>query len=362
MPRPHADNYRDYVRKRTTQLIHEGYEADQAYAIANSEARKMFPGSHEEEAAAAEESPTRDPWVVAVKTTEPEKVQRLAGIRGEVRHLEKGGSRVLFTFYDDELSRSLASRLTRAGYVVTWGPEKSIAAEEGAPTVVGLESSLSKAERAKLEREVWKKTPISNRTRSGHQRAILTGKLDLHATPPEYFVVRPLASFSDAELRRLAGHGQQSHAAEAPFTAPERNPKDVDAGKKYGTAKDARAVYDMLHEQLNKESQEVFLVLPLDLHGDLLCPPVEVARGQRDRVSVDPSDVLRSVIETNASGFIVIHNHPSGHSKPSDADRDLTKRLRKAATPFEPVVLVDHVIIGRREYYSISEDRHYKVK
>jgi len=322
----------------------------------------MFPGSHEEEAAAAEESPTRDPWVVAVKTTEPEKVQRLAGIRGEVRHLEKGGSRVLFTFYDDELSRSLASRLTRAGYVVTWGPEKSIAAEEGAPTVVGLESSLSKAERAKLEREVWKKTPIPNRTRSGHQRAILTGKLDLHATPPEYFVVRPLASFSDAELRRLAGHGQQSHAAEAPFTAPERNPKDVDAGKKYGTAKDARAVYDMLHEQLNKESQEVFLVLPLDLHGDLLCPPVEVARGQRDRVSVDPSDVLRSVIETNASGFIVIHNHPSGHSKPSDADRDLTKRIKQASKPFEPVVLVDHVIVGRREYYSISEDKHYKVK
>jgi DNA repair protein RadC len=358
MPKPHAASYRDYVRKRTTQLIHEGHEADQAYAIANSEARKMFPGSHEEEA--TEESPTRDPWVVAVKTTEPDKVQRLAGIRGEVRHLEKGGSRVLFTFYDDELSRSLASRLTRAGYIVTWGPEKAVAAEEeGTPTVVGLEPSLSKAERTKLEREVWKKTPADDRAVIRGEKSVL---VDTDTSQGGRFTTTyPLSKVSDAKLRELL-HGQQSHAAEAPFTAPERNPKDVDAGKKYGTAKDARAVYDMLHEQLNKESQEVFLVLPLDLHGDLLSAPVEVARGQRDRVSVDPSDVLRSVISTNASGFIVIHNHPSGHSKPSDADRDLTKRIKQATKPFEPVVLIDHVIVGRREYYSIQEDKHYKVK
>src|ERR1700742_3776112 len=100
MPKPHASTQKEYVRKRTSQLIHEGYPADQAYAIANGEARKQF---REVPVGLEEESPTRDPWVVAVRTSNPDAIERLAGMRGT-----RTARGVSFVLYDDKLSRSLA--------------------------------------------------------------------------------------------------------------------------------------------------------------------------------------------------------------------------------------------------------------
>lgn len=313
----------------------------------------------------AEESPTRDPWIVFVRTENPEAVERAAGQRG-LRDAKGVG----FVFHDDEKAQRLASQLTRAGYIVVYGPEQKVAAEEGIdcshshpPSVPTLpcgaeeDSKLSKAQRAKLEREVWAKTPFENRTKHGRDRAILTGEFNPKAN--KFFTVRPLSSFTDDELRQMSG---TSMAAEAPFATTERDPKVVDAGKKWGNMSNARKVYDALQESCNKESQEVFLVIPLDLHGDPCSPPVEIARGQRDRVNVDASDVMRPVITSNCSGFVVVHNHPSGHAKPSDADRSLTKNIQKAAKPYAPVTMIDHVIVGRHEFYSIVEDKLYRVK
>lgn len=323
MPKPRASSPEAYVRKRIPQLIREGYPQKQAIAIAYAEARRQWPYFKE-----AEESPTREPWIVFVRTSEPAEVERRAGMRGQ-----RTAHGVGFALWDDQRAASLARTLTRAGYIVTYGPEASVAAETGViagdcdhahpPSVPTTPCKLSRSERAKYRKIALEK----------------------------------VKTMSDTELSAYA----PQQATEAPFASVERDPKLVDEGKKYGNASNARAVYDMVQEQLNKESQEVFLVIPVDLHGDPLCPPVEVARGQRDRVSVDASDVMRPVIAHNASGFVVIHNHPSGLAKPSDADRRLTKTIQKSAKTFEPVVMIDHVIIGRRQYYSIVEDKHYKV-
>lgn len=147
------------------------------------------------------------------------------------------------------------------------------------------------------------------------------------------------------------------------FATVERDTKLVDKARALGEVSDARKVYDLLEAQYAKESQEVFLCLPVDLRGQLLCPPVEIARGQRDRVSIDVSDVLRPVIATNAQGFVVTHGHPSGHATPSAADKSLTKHIKESAKIALPeVMFIDHVVIGRREYYSFTEGRLFKVK
>ena len=128
-----------------------------------------------------------------------------------------------------------------------------------------------------------------------------------------------------------------------------RDPHEVEAGRKMGVLNSPKRVYEALHTRISKESQEVFLVIPLDLRGQPQCPPVEVARGQRDQVEIDPSDVFRPVIEHNAKGFLIVHCHPSGHAKPSPADKALTASIERGA----PVALgqkggrfVDHVIIA----------------
>ena len=147
------------------------------------------------------------------------------------------------------------------------------------------------------------------------------------------------------------------------YATNKRDPKEVEAARKLGPANTARRVYDIVAPMLAKEDQEVFLVLPMDLRGQLLSRPVEVARGQRDRVAIDSSDVFRPVIATNAKGFVVVHVHPSGHARPSEADAKLTAALEKATPKAlgDEVHFNDHVVVAttgkRGEYYSFRENQ-----
>lgn len=143
----------------------------------------------------------------------------------------------------------------------------------------------------------------------------------------------------------------------------ERDPAVVSAGRQKGPITSPRDVYEFVHEDLDKRSQECFLVIPLDLHGQPLNPnPYLVAMGQRDRVSVDMSDVMRPVVESNAAGFVVVHGHPSGHCNPSQADKDLTKQIRETTeTSFPSVAFIDHCVVGEASVHSIVEGKTYKM-
>jgi hypothetical protein len=134
----------------------------------------------------------------------------------------------------------------------------------------------------------------------------------------------------------------------------------VKTADKIGPIKDTCKVYDLLGDALNKEDQEVFCVVLLDLRGNLrgVC---EVARGQRSRVTVGVADVLRPVIASGAEGYLVVHQHPSGKAMPSKADRDLTRLIAEATKPYgKDVCFIDHVVIGIGQAYSICESKLYK--
>jgi DNA repair protein RadC len=61
-------------------------------------------------------------------------------------------------------------------------------------------------------------------------------------------------------------------------------------------------------------------------------------------------------IKSNASSFLIAHNHPSSSLLPSEHDRNLTRRIRKAADFFD-LVLLDHLILRKEEgFYSFADD------
>jgi DNA repair protein RadC len=144
------------------------------------------------------------------------------------------------------------------------------------------------------------------------------------------------------------------------FATVDRDTTELAKGHALGKATKPMEIYEMVHKDLDKESQEVFLVIPLDLHGQALSRPVEVARGQRDRVSVGISDVMRPVAASNAKGFVVVHNHPSGHARPSPKDKELTDTIRKHTFP--DVTFLDHIVVGNKEFYSFTEAKLFKVR
>lgn len=100
--------------------------------------------------------------------------------------------------------------------------------------------------------------------------------------------------------------------------------------------------------------QESFLVITLD--GSYQTINVhEVTKGIVNRTLVHPREVFAPAIEDMAVAIIVAHNHPSGNTKPSEEDIDITKRLIDAGTILGIPVL-DHVIVGRENYASLKEE------
>jgi len=171
------------------------------------------------------------------------------------------------------------------------------------------------------------------------------------------------------------------HEAPIPFLKVARDPaaheQAMELARRVGPLDSTEKVYRFLAPLLEKEDQEIFLVLPLDLRADLRSAPYEIARGQRSTTVVGVSDVMRAVILSGCEGFIVAHNHPSGVATPSPSDQDLTKQIRKAAKGFkvtpeklreatEPygkdVKFLDHVVIGTGCIYSIVEDKRYPAR
>ena len=99
-----------------------------------------------------------------------------------------------------------------------------------------------------------------------------------------------------------------------------------------------------LKAKLASYPYEVFAVLFLDNRHRVIAFE-ELFRGSIDGCSVHPREVMRSCLHHNAAAVILAHNHPSGVSEPSVADRAITNRL-KDALEYIDVRVLDHFVIG----------------
>ncbi|GLX89698.1 RadC family protein [Pseudomonas weihenstephanensis] len=114
-----------------------------------------------------------------------------------------------------------------------------------------------------------------------------------------------------------------------------------------------QAVRDYLKALLRHEPHEVFGCLFMDSKHRMLAFEV-LFRGSIDSASVYPRQVVKRALVHNAAAVIFCHNHPSGITDPSEADRTLTQRLTEALDLIEVRVL-DHFIVGDGEPLSMVE-------
>lgn len=112
-------------------------------------------------------------------------------------------------------------------------------------------------------------------------------------------------------------------------------------------------VYRVLAPRFAGLTQELFIAVGMDVRNGLL-DAVEIARGSVASVEVHPREVFRPLIRMAAAGAVLVHNHPTGDPSPSPEDVELTRRLRRVGRLIG-IPIVDHVIIGDRQYCSICE-------
>jgi DNA repair protein RadC len=98
--------------------------------------------------------------------------------------------------------------------------------------------------------------------------------------------------------------------------------------------------------------QEVVRVVLLD--GQLRCiTKVDISRGTVNESFAASREIFRPAIIHSAYTFVLVHNHPSGSTNPSAADRQLTKRVVAAAKILQ-IEFLDHVIVGQG-FFSFQE-------
>lgn len=114
-----------------------------------------------------------------------------------------------------------------------------------------------------------------------------------------------------------------------------------------------QAVKDHLRTLLHDYEHEVFAVLLLDNQHKIIGFH-ELFRGTIDAASVYPREVVKLALKHNAAAMILTHNHPSGNPKPSQADINITQRLKEALALVDIRVL-DHIIVGTDGSRSLAE-------
>lgn len=117
--------------------------------------------------------------------------------------------------------------------------------------------------------------------------------------------------------------------------------------------KTAVAVRNFAAPQLRFAETERVLVLYLDAKRRLIHDQI-MWEGTPEEAPVFTGPILRRALELGAAGLIIVHNHPSGDSSPSRADRVITRRIADAASMLD-VNLYDHVIVAHDGFCSFRE-------
>jgi DNA repair protein RadC len=117
--------------------------------------------------------------------------------------------------------------------------------------------------------------------------------------------------------------------------------------------KDSKDSFERFLPYIDDMRQEHFLVLYLNQSNHAL--KVEcISNGGTTHVIADPKIIFKNALNLNATAIILGHNHPSGNPRPSEDDRQLTKKL-VAAGKLLDINVIDHVVIGNERYYSFRD-------
>jgi DNA repair protein RadC len=117
-------------------------------------------------------------------------------------------------------------------------------------------------------------------------------------------------------------------------------------------------IYQLMHRDLSHLEQEHFICLYLNTKSELIKKET-IFVGTINQTLIHPREIFRTAIKISASNVIFVHNHPSGDASPSQADLISTKQLIDASKAVG-IFMVDHIIIGKNEFFSIMENKKHK--
>ena len=115
-------------------------------------------------------------------------------------------------------------------------------------------------------------------------------------------------------------------------------------------------IIDYFNNLFKNKKQEYFYVVYLDSKNKFIDKKL-LFKGILNKSLVHPRDIFKEAYLLSACNFICIHNHPSGDATPSSEDINITNNLKQLGI-IHGINLLDHIVIGRNNYYSFYENNN----
>ena len=116
----------------------------------------------------------------------------------------------------------------------------------------------------------------------------------------------------------------------------------------------SRSVFELMQPIIGELPHEEFWIIYLNNSNKVL-QKSQISKGGITGTLVDVRLVLKTALQIGAVGIILTRNHPSGTLKPSQADKNITQKLKIAGKSIDIKVL-DHVIITEKAYFSFTDE------
>lgn len=113
-------------------------------------------------------------------------------------------------------------------------------------------------------------------------------------------------------------------------------------------------IYDLYEERFRYENVEYFFVVLLDTKNQII-GEVVASKGDLNKTIVNPREIFKIAIKRSCNSLMLVHNHPSGDSRPSKGDIQITRRLIECGEILG-INILDHVIIGYNEFFSMRRE------
>ncbi|QIP13025.1 DNA repair protein RadC [Spirosoma aureum] len=189
---------------------------------------------------------------------------------------------------------------------------------------------------------------------------INSGTIDLTAVDVAKIILKSvdnnlneLAKLSIKELSKFRGIGEAKAISIVAALELGRRRKEQDRPQRARVTCSRDAYNEMIPHLIDKPHEE-FWILLMNRANEIL-RPVQISSGGISGTVADTRIIFKQAIEHLASSMILLHNHPSGNLLPSQADKDLTRKLKEAGRLLEIPVL-DHLIFTDKAYFSFADE------
>lgn len=162
-----------------------------------------------------------------------------------------------------------------------------------------------------------------------------------------------LAKFSPEYLCRLKGIGE-ARAIQIVSAMELGRRRQAARSQDRSVIRSSSDVFRIFHALLMDHQHEEFWVLMLNRANKVMGKQM-ISKGGLAGTVADPKVIFHRALLAQASAIILVHNHPSGNASPSQADRDITRKLRNAGE-FLDLPILDHLIVTENAYFSFSDE------